>query len=188
MILHTTTLETPVGPLVLYADGDTLVGLEFHDADDRRALLRRLLERHLGPFTTAEHADPAGAVTRLGRYFGGELAALDEQPARAHGTPFQESVWAELRRIPAGQTRAYAQLAAAIGKPAAVRAVGAANGANPVAIVVPCHRVIAADGTLWGYGGGLPRKRWLLAHEGARFADPGAQGTLALDAEDARIR
>jgi methylated-DNA-[protein]-cysteine S-methyltransferase len=86
------------------------------------------------------------------------------------GTPFQEKVWSRLRKIPAGATLSYAQLARAVGKPSAVRAVAGANARNPVSVVVPCHRVIASDGKLAGYGGGIPRKRWLLAHEGAILA------------------
>jgi methylated-DNA-[protein]-cysteine S-methyltransferase len=180
MILHTRTVSTPVGALVLIASGDALVGLEFGDALERRDRLARTLERHLGAFETREHADPAGAATRLERYFAGELGALSEQPVALHGTAFQLDVWAALREIPAGETRSYGEQAAAIGRPAAVRAVGAANGTNPVALFVPCHRVIAADRTLWGYGGGLERKRWLLAHEGAAFADRFGQVPLAL--------
>jgi methylated-DNA-[protein]-cysteine S-methyltransferase len=99
-------------------------------------------------------------------YLAGELNALDRLPADAGGTPFQQEVWAALRTIPPGVTWSYKQLALRIGRPAAVRAVGLANGSNPIGIVVPCHRVIGANGTLTGYGGGLPRKRWLLEHEG----------------------
>ncbi|HUB07522.1 MAG TPA: methylated-DNA--[protein]-cysteine S-methyltransferase [Myxococcales bacterium] len=109
-------------------------------------------------------------VRRLAAYFDGDLGALAELPVLTDGTPFQRRVWDELRRIPVGQTISYAELARRIGKPKAMRAVGAANGKNPVAIVVPCHRVVAANGTLWGYGGGLPRKAWLLKHEGALLA------------------
>lgn len=105
------------------------------------------------------------AVQELQRYFAGEKVSfsclLDLQ-----GTPFQVSVWQALRKIPYGETRSYAEIAQATGRPAAVRAVGAANGANPIAIIVPCHRVIGSDGTLTGYGGGLPTKSWLLSLEG----------------------
>jgi methylated-DNA-[protein]-cysteine S-methyltransferase len=183
MILHTHIAKTPIGDLALIAHDDVLVGLEFGDALDRRHVLAGSLKKHLGVFELRDHADPAGAATRLRRYFAGDMAALDEQPCEPHGTEFQLAVWRALRRIPAGSTWTYSQLARHIGRPAAVRAVGAANGANPVALFIPCHRVIAADGTLWGYGGGLERKRWLLAHEGARFADRYAQGALALGAE-----
>jgi methylated-DNA-[protein]-cysteine S-methyltransferase len=169
MILDLTITPTPIGPMALYARGDALVGLTLdggHDADHPIALH---LTRHLGAFETRTHADAGGAASRLARYFAGEKAALDEQPVELLGTPFQREVWQTLRRIPAGRTWSYTELAEAIGRPSAVRAVAAANGANPVAVFVPCHRVIAADGTLWGYGGGLPRKAWLLRHEGAAF-------------------
>lgn len=180
MTLWHCTVETPIGPLHVIANERAVVGLEFGDAHERRAALARHLERHLSPHELREAADPAGAATRLARYFAGERGALDEQPVDIHGTPFQEKVWNALREIPAGATWTYTQLAERIGQPDARRAVGAANGANPIALFVPCHRVIAADRTLWGYGGGLERKRWLLSHEGASFADPHAQGELTL--------
>ena len=106
----------------------------------------------------------------LRRYLGGDLTALDAIDVDTQGTPFQEKVWSRLRKIPAGATWSYADLARAVGKPSAVRAVAGANASNPVSLVVPCHRVIAADGKLSGYGGGVPRKRWLLTHEGALLA------------------
>src|SRR5207249_2519894 len=99
-----------------------------------------------------------------------DVRAIDDLPVQAHGTAFQQRVWAALRSIPAGRTVTYRHIAEAIGSPSAVRAVGAANGQNPIALIVPCHRVIASDGTLCGYGGGLWRKEWLLRHEGALLA------------------
>ena len=167
--LDTARIDSPVGPLLLFADGATLVTLEFLNQRGRIAAVRARMAAAYGAFDEREAADPAGAVTRLDRYFAGELAALDEQTVLGHGTEFQQRVWAALRGIPAGQTRGYGQLAAQLGEPHASRAVGAANGSNPIALFVPCHRVIAADGTLHGYGGGLDRKRWLLEHEGAKF-------------------
>ena len=110
--------------------------------------------------------DPAGAVSVLSRYFAGDLTSLDQVDVELHGTPFQERVWTALRTVAAGMTTSYAELAGRVGAPSAVRAVGAANGANPVAIVLPCHRIIGSNGSLTGYGGGLERKRWLLNHEG----------------------
>src|SRR5262249_39375574 len=101
----------------------------------------------------------------LTRYFDGEIAVLDAIETDAKGTEFQRTCWSNLRKIRAGTTTTYGALAKAMGKPAAMRAVGLANGANPIAIVVPCHRVVGSDGSLTGYGGGLERKRWLLAHE-----------------------
>lgn len=167
MILDLTITRTPIGPIALHALGDSLVGVTLDGSTSAGSGVTRHLTRHLGPFTTRAHEDAAGAATRLARYFRGELTALEEQPVRLHGTEFQLLVWNALRAIPAGTTWTYAELAARTGRPRAVRAAGAANGANPVSLFIPCHRVIAADGTLWGYGGGLPRKAWLLRHEGA---------------------
>jgi len=104
----------------------------------------------------------------LRRYFGGELESLDEIDVELNGTSFQKNVWLALRSVKAGSTMSYSQLAKQVGSPAAVRAVGAANGANPVAVVLPCHRIIGSNGSLTGYGGGLHRKRWLLDHEGVK--------------------
>jgi methylated-DNA-[protein]-cysteine S-methyltransferase len=112
---------------------------------------------------------PAPIRRALDEYFAGRLDALDEIACQADGTPFQQAVWQALRSIPAGRTLSYGALAQNLGNPKAVRAVGLANGANPIPIVIPCHRVIGSDGSLTGYGGGLERKRWLLAHEG-RFS------------------
>jgi len=172
--LDYTRIPSPVGDLVLVADGMELVALEFADKPARLDVVRARLARALPPFELREAPDPAGAVARLTRYFAGDFAALDEQPVRTHGTTFQRRVWQALRDIPAGETRGYGELAAVIGAPRASRAVGAANGDNPVAIFVPCHRVVAADGSLHGYGGGLDRKHLLLLHEGARVARPAA--------------
>jgi methylated-DNA-[protein]-cysteine S-methyltransferase len=167
---ETLTLDrviTPVGEVLLVTDGEGAVrALDFSDYEAR---MLRLLRRHCG-------ADPVlveGRAADGGRgaveaYFSGDIRALDGVAVKTGGTEFQKSVWAALRAIPAGETRSYGQLAAAIGSPRAVRAAGLANGQNPVAVIVPCHRVIGAKGTLTGYAGGLERKRWLLAHEGAR--------------------
>ncbi len=179
MTLDLGTVDTPLGPIGLYGDGDELLGLTLDGRIDLDNGVARHLARHLAAFTTRATRDPGGAATRLRRYVRGELAALDEQPVRLLGTDFQRAVWQALRRIPAGSTRSYAQLAAAAKRPNAVRAAGAANGANPIALFVPCHRVIGADGTLWGYGGGLARKAWLLKHEGATFSH-GSQEELSL--------
>jgi methylated-DNA-[protein]-cysteine S-methyltransferase len=154
-------LDSPVGRLSLVVDADgALRGLGWLDDHPR-------MDAHLvGVAATAKPAtDPGGLTNALRRYFAGELAAIAALPVVLAGTPFQQKVWTELRAIPCGETWSYGQLARRIGNPAAVRAVGLANGSNPVAIVVPCHRVIGSDGTLTGYGGGLDRKRWLLAHE-----------------------
>jgi len=161
--LETATVETPTGPFWLAARGGALVAAGFADSAPR---LYARLEARFGPLERVEADDPAGAVTALGRFLAGEPAALSTVPVDLGGTPFQRDVWAALRGIPAGSTITYAELARRIGRPRAVRAVGAANGANPVSIVVPCHRVVGKDG-LRGYAGGVARKEWLLAHEGA---------------------
>jgi len=158
MTLRIAHVSSPVGRLLVAASDTHVCALAF---EDDSSILRRF-----GKVTLIDHPDPLGAATCLDAYFDGDLHALDALPVDTGGTAFQRAVWSALRRIPAGSTTTYGQLAADIGRPTATRAVGLANGSNPVAIVVPCHRVIGANGTLTGYGGGLPRKRWLLEHEG----------------------
>lgn len=159
--LETATVETPAGPFWVAAKGEALVAAGFADSAPR--LLARL-EIRFGALERVEAADPAGSVTALRRFLAGDAATLSAVPIDLGGTPFQREVWSALQEIPAGSTITYAELARRIGRPRAVRAVGAANGANPVSIVVPCHRVVGKDG-LRGYAGGLARKKWLLAHE-----------------------
>ncbi len=161
--IQTATVETPAGPFWVAAKGGALVAAGFVDSAPR---LYARLEARFGPLERVDADDPAGAVTALRLFLAGEPAALSAVPVELGGTPFQRDVWAALREIPAGSTITYAELARRIGRPRAVRAVGAANGANPVSVVVPCHRVVGKDG-LRGYGGGVARKEWLLAHEGA---------------------
>ena len=173
--IDTARIDSPIGPLILAAREGALVALHFGDAPDT---LRGDLERRFGPCVFDEGPDPAGAVARLRAYFGGDLAAIDAIPAEPGGTPFQRKVWDALRRIPVGTTVSYSELARRIGAPETVRAVGTANGRNPIAVVIPCHRVIGADGSLTGYGGGLDRKEWLLAHECA--ATPRGQARLPI--------
>lgn len=157
-------VPSPIGPMLVVWDEDqALRALDFLDHEGR---LHRLLARHYGRYElVAEGRAPAALHGALERFFAGELDALAGLPVRTNGTAFQRRVWHALRTIPAGATTSYGALAAMLAQPGASRAVGLANGANPVAIVVPCHRVIGADGSLTGYGGGLERKRWLLAHE-----------------------
>ena len=163
-------LDTPIGRLLIAADGDgNLRAVHF---EDHKKSLQSWLESRYGK--RGHRLEPARdrlATTKaLSRYFAGELGAIDELPVKADGTAFQQEVWRELRRIPCGSTISYGQMAKNIGRPAAVRAVGLANGSNPIAVVVPWHRVIGADGSLTGYGGGMERKAWLLRHEGALVA------------------
>lgn len=154
----------PVGDLLLVFDSAGLRALDFADYEER---MLTLLRRHYGAVALTEAPAPASITAPLTAYFAGDLAALGSVPVATGGTDFQRRVWAALRAIPPGETRSYGALAAAIGAPGASRAVGLANGSNPVGIVVPCHRVIGASGALTGYAGGVPRKRWLLEHEGA---------------------
>ncbi len=163
-------IRSPLGRILLVSDGEALRALDFDDCEDR---MHRLLRRYCGRHTLVE-APGAGFAEPLRAYFEGDVAALAQIPVRADGTAFQRLVWAGLRRIPAGETVTYGQLAERIGRPTATRAVGTASGANPIAIAVPCHRLIGADGRATGYAGGIARKEWLLRHEagvaGARSA------------------
>ena len=158
-------VSSPLGTILLVCDDEgRLRALDFDDHDAR---MRRLLRLHYGErsHTLVAGRAPDTVRTPLEAFFTGELGAVDAIVVQTGGTAFQRRVWAALRDIPAGTTMTYSQLATAIGQPSASRAVGLANGANPVGIVVPCHRVIGADGSLTGYAGGVERKRWLLAHE-----------------------
>jgi methylated-DNA-[protein]-cysteine S-methyltransferase len=157
------TMTTPLGSAVLIADEQG--ALRLYMWDDAEDILRRRFHECHGDARLVARRDPFGHVTALERYFGGEIAALDTIPVAFTGTPFQSTVWNALRTIAGGTTLSYGALARRIGAPKAVRAVGLANGRNPIGVVVPCHRVIGSNGSLTGYGGGLPRKRWLLEHE-----------------------
>jgi methylated-DNA-[protein]-cysteine S-methyltransferase len=161
-----TVIESPVGPLTIFAGSGLLMGVEFGDNRADFESEDEPLRRMRLAAVIKQHPDPAGAVSALRAYFGGDVQALDSLTVDPMGTPFQLRVWTALRSVPAGRTASYSDIANAIGAPTATRAVGAANGANPIAIVVPCHRIIGSGGSLVGYGGGLERKRWLLQHEG----------------------
>jgi methylated-DNA-[protein]-cysteine S-methyltransferase len=165
-MLSRATLNTPLGPMLALATERGLCALEF-DAESRHARLARRLARFLPGQAIDDRPSPAieGARVWLRRYFSGESADLDGILLDQHGAPFERRVWSALVEIPPGATESYGGLARKVGSPGAARAVGLANGANPIAIIVPCHRVIGADGSLTGYGGGLERKRWLLNHE-----------------------
>lgn len=163
-----------IGPLVIAACDGRLCGLDFDGPPDR---MRALLAARYGSVDLRKMADPFGVSGRIRAYLRGDLGAIDAIPVETGGTAFQRRVWAALRRIPAGVTVTYADLAREVGRPTAPRAVGSANGRNPVPIVIPCHRVIGGDASLTGYGGGLWRKRWLLSHEGVVL--PGARAADA---------
>jgi methylated-DNA-[protein]-cysteine S-methyltransferase len=171
VLLDRLTLDryaTPIGDLLLASDADgRLRGVDLYGDESR---MTKWLHSQYGKRLTLEWGKAPKAVRRaLDEYFAGRLDALDEIECQPDGTEFQLGVWTALRKIPAGQTLSYGALAERLGNPKAVRAVGLANGSNPIPIVIPCHRVIGSNGSLTGYGGGLERKRWLLAHEG-RFS------------------
>ena len=175
-------MATPAMPLTLYADrlqsalGTLLLihdrkghmrALDFQDFESR---MRRLLRLHYGAEGNIEDRTAPTAIRRaISDYFLRDLRAIDSIPVTTGGTSFQREVWAALRTIQPGTTLSYGALARQLGRPKSVRAIASANAANPVAIVIPCHRVIGTDGSLSGYGGGISRKRWLLTHEGSRF-------------------
>jgi methylated-DNA-[protein]-cysteine S-methyltransferase len=162
-------IEAPIGAFLIATDhAGVLRAVDFWDNE---ASLRRLLARQYGDVAVEWGQSPAPIRRAFEDYFAGDIRALERVPVATVGTAFQRKVWAALQRIPAGETRSYGQLAVEIGEPSAFRAVGLANGQNPIAIVIPCHRVIGADGSLTGFGGGLPRKRWLLSHEGAAYKE-----------------
>ena len=163
-VLGTADLDTPIGRLRLVADGSTLVCISFPGSHQRE---RQRLGRRFGAVRLEPDPELGGLTARLRAYFEGDLDIIDDMPTDPGGTPFQAEVWTALRRIPRGTTTSYGEIAAEIGRPSAVRAVGMANGDNPIPVVIPCHRVIGRNGRLTGYGGGLPRKEWLLRHEGA---------------------
>jgi methylated-DNA-[protein]-cysteine S-methyltransferase len=166
-------VPTPIGDMLVVVDRDgNLRGADFFDHEERmRTLLRQQYARE-GTVAIVDGDAPKAIRTAIEAYFDGDLTAIDKLPIKTGGTPFQRDVWRLLRLIPAGKTTTYGKLAARLGVPNAARAVGTANGANPIGVIVPCHRVIGSNASLTGYGGGLPRKQWLLTHEGAAFRAP----------------
>jgi methylated-DNA-[protein]-cysteine S-methyltransferase len=179
--LLTDRIDTPIGELLIAAD---LQGnLRALDWTDHENGLRRLLQLQYEEeqFWIEPAQNPHGLTDAIGRYFAGELDVIDNLPVQMAGTAFQREVWLALRTIPCGTTISYGALARQIGRSSAVRAVGLANGSNPIPIVVPCHRVIGSNGSLTGYGGGLERKRWLLEHE--KCANIAPQKRLFYDAQ-----
>ena len=155
-------INSEIGTILIVSDGEKLCALDFADCELR---MMNLLKRRYGSFYSQEIKNPQGFSSRIRAYFQGESHSLDDIPVNTGGTTFQQQVWLGLRKIPWGTTISYGELAAMIGKPTAYRAVGMANSLNPVAIALPCHRVIGANAQLTGYAGGLERKRWLLNHE-----------------------
>ncbi len=176
MLLHYDEVSSPIGRILFASDGGALCALDYEGYESRMA---RLIARHFGTVEFQRASDPLGMKRLLENYFSGDLHVFDTLPVRTHGSAFQEAVWRALRTIPAGETRSYSKLAARIHHPQAARAVGHANSLNPVAIIVPCHRVTGASGALTGYAGGLERKQWLLRHEGALSGGHLAKQTAA---------
>ena len=166
-------VETPLGPMTLAARDGVMLLLEFGDEKGR---IERNLRARFGDAELVATANPFGFSDKIAAYFAGDLAAIETIPTDGGGSDFEKQVWGELKRIPCGVAISYGEIAKRLGDPQLARAVGTANNHNPISIVVPCHRVIGADGSLVGYGGGLHRKRWLLAHESATM--PSAQGDL----------
>ena len=154
----------PFAAILIAVQRDQLVALDFVEYEAR---MRKLLSRRYAAWQFAEKSNPCGFAGHLRAYLHGEIEAINTIPVALGGSEFQRAAWQALRTIPAGTTATYAEQAQRIGRPKASRAVGAANGQNPVAIVLPCHRVVGANGSLTGYAGGMHTKQWLLRHEGA---------------------
>jgi methylated-DNA-[protein]-cysteine S-methyltransferase len=160
-------IDSPIGTILIVVDDGRLCSLDYADYEQR---MMTLLQRRYGSFHLAQTNDPHGFSSRIRAYLAGDYLCLDAIPVSTGGTPFQQQVWSALRTIPPGTTMSYGELAAEVGRPTAYRAVGATNALNPVAIVLPCHRVVGANASLTGYAGGLERKQWLLQHEGYALA------------------
>jgi methylated-DNA-[protein]-cysteine S-methyltransferase len=165
--LHCTTdrVITPIGVMMIAADADGNLRAALFTEEEEVIRRQLILQYGKRGFTLEPARNPHDLSAAISNYFAGDLGVIDRLPVQTGGTEFQKEVWHALREIPCGTTTSYGELARRIGRPAAVRAVGLANGANPVAVVVPCHRVIGSNGSLTGYGGGIERKRWLLDHE-----------------------
>ncbi|MGA3089779.1 MAG: methylated-DNA--[protein]-cysteine S-methyltransferase [Terriglobales bacterium] len=165
LLLLLDRLDTPIGEMLIGVDGEG--NLRTVDWADHATRMLRLLRLHYSAdgYRLEPAPNPNGLTDAMRSYFAGELTAIDDLPVETGGTAFQREVWRALRAIPCGSTVSYAKLAQKIGRPAAAPAVGLANGSNPIGVVVPCHRVIGANGLLTGYGGGMERKSWLLDHE-----------------------
>lgn len=163
--MYLDAVESELGEIVLVGSETELCALDFGDCRDRMMLL---LERRWPGAVLEKKPRFGGFRDRVDAYFAGDLEAFDRVKTASHGTEFEEEVWSGLRRIAPGTTVSYGELALQLGRPGAARAVGRANSRNPIALVVPCHRVIGGDGSLTGYAGGMERKKRLLEHEAGR--------------------
>jgi methylated-DNA-[protein]-cysteine S-methyltransferase len=157
-------INSAIGMVFIVSDGKSLCAIDFSDYEER---MRKLLSQRYDEYELVAQSNPQGFSDRLQAYFDRDFTALNDLPVNPGGTAFQQKVWQALRSIPVGQTWTYGELAQHLGQPTASRAVGMANSLNPISIVLPCHRVVGANGKLTGYAGGLERKRWLLEHESA---------------------
>jgi methylated-DNA-[protein]-cysteine S-methyltransferase len=166
MKLFIDRLPSPIGNIIVVSDGQSLCALEFADYEER---MLKLLKKRYQSLEWVETNDPQQFSSKIKAYFAGDYQVVQDIPVSAGGTEFQQLVWQGLRSIPVGKTLSYGELATQLGKPTAARAVGMANSLNPVAIIVPCHRVIGTKAALIGYAGGLERKQWLLQHEGVKL-------------------
>jgi methylated-DNA-[protein]-cysteine S-methyltransferase len=182
MILSRCKIATPIGDMLALASDESLCALEFIGPGERLARLERRLLRWFPPHQIVDRETGVIRRTRewLAAYFDGASADVAGLPIAMHGAPFERRVWSALLTIPPAATTSYGAIAAALGSAGASRAVGAANGANPIAIIVPCHRVIGSSGSLVGYGGGLERKTWLLAHERRWWSQPPGDAQLSM--------
>jgi len=164
LVLKTSWIDTPLGPMVAIADDQLLYLLEFIDRRKLEREIERLRHRTQSVIVPGDSPLLTSIEAELASYFAGHLKAF-KTPLRLLGSPFQQLVWDALTQIPYGSTLSYAEQATSLGKPRATRAVANANGANQIAIVIPCHRIINSNGELGGYGGGISRKKWLIQHE-----------------------
>ena len=160
-------IDSAIGTILVVSDGESLCALDYAGCEQR---MMKLLHARYGRVRLREATDPLGFSSRMRAYLAGDLGCVNRIPVNTGGTAFQQQVWSALRAIPPGTVFSYGALAARLGKPTAYRAVGMTNALNPIAIVVPCHRLVGANGALTGYAGGLERKQWLLQHEGVDLA------------------
>lgn len=167
MQLFIDRFDSTIGKILLVSDGERLCALDYADYEDRMLML---LKRYHPDCQLREAIDPQGFSSLISTYFAGNMTCIDQIPVNTGGTAFQQQVWSALRTIPSGTVLTYGEFAAQLGKPTAYRAVGMTNALNPIAIVVPCHRLVGTNGFLTGYAGGLERKRWLLQHEGVKVS------------------
>lgn len=165
-------LDSALGKLLVVSDGQRLCALDYADYETR---MLTLLKRRYSDVRWQEMSNPQGFSTAIRAYLAGDVASIDDIPTNPGGTDFQRQVWSALRTIPAGAVRTYSEVAARLKRPTAYRAVGRANALNPIAIIIPCHRLVGTNGALTGYAGGLERKRWLLQHEGVQVTNETVQ-------------